>query len=144
MRDPLPSSAQQLADVIGADAVFTLIQHWPRTAVKSTSRGRLVLYVPARLPDGHRLVSILGWDTAQAMVKVFGGELLFLASCAETFARQRRQAILEELETGASVALVARVHGLSERHVRRMAQQDRAASEAPASTPDTGRRYRIQ
>lgn len=144
MHDQLPSSAQQLADVIGADAVFKLIQHWPRTAVKSTSRGRLVLYVPARLPDGHRLVSILGWDAAQAMVKVFGGELVFLASCAEQFARQRRQAILEELEAGASVALVASLHGLSERHVRRMAQRDRSASEASAGCAETVRRYRTQ
>lgn len=144
MHDSLPGSAQQLADVIGTEAVFKLIENWPRTAVRSTSRGRLVLYVPARLPDGHRLVAILGWDTAQAMVKVFGGELLFLASCAEQFARQRRQALLEELEAGASVALVARLYGLSERHVRRLAQRDRAASEAGTGTGDTARRYGIQ
>jgi hypothetical protein len=121
MSKPLPDSVQQIAEVIGEDAALTLVRCWPRTR-----SGRPVLYVPATLPADHRLVAIIGWHAAARLVKVFHGEIIFLATCAIVQRDGRNQLIAEALANRASPAAVAIKHGVSERQVRRIAAAMRA------------------
>lgn len=133
MSKPLPDSVQQIADVIGEDAALTLVRRWPRTR-----SGRPVLYVPATLPADHRLVAIIGWHAAARLVKVFAGEIIFLATCAVVQRDGRNQLIAAALANRASPAAVAIKHGVSERQVRRIAAAMRAAIHAMATTGPRG------
>ncbi len=42
---------------------------------KAAAAAKVILYVPKALSPHHRLVSILGWEDAQKLVDVFGGEI---------------------------------------------------------------------
>lgn len=79
----LPRVVQEIADVIGREQALYLIGQLPTCNVRdsrypSKSQGskRVVMYVPKRLKPDHALVRILGWDDAEKLVRVFGGEIL--------------------------------------------------------------------
>ncbi|EGO80860.1 hypothetical protein, partial [Xylella fastidiosa] len=92
----LPASVQELADVIGRKQALTLIGQLPRTYPKGRRSGKVILYVPKALSPHHRLVSILGWEDAQKLVDVFGGEILQPANC-NYIARHARDCAVVEL-----------------------------------------------
>lgn len=133
MSDCLPDSVQQVADVIGVEAALNLVRLWPRTNVKSTAKGRVVIYVPTTLSSGHALVDILGETLAQKFVRYFGGELLFLAGCAAQRTRETHRAIVAALHADASPIMVARVFGISPQHARRIRKANLSAKDAVAT-----------
>lgn len=122
----LPDSVQQIADVIGEAAALDLVRRWPRTKTNGDTPFRPVIYIPAKLSPDHRLVSIVGWSNAAKLVRMFGGDIIFLATCAITLRDDRNDAIADMLAKNASPAAVAIKLGMSERHVRRIASKARA------------------
>ena len=130
MIDSLPDSVAPIAEVIGVDAALKLVRTWPRTNATSTSRGRVVIYVPITLTSEHPLIEIIGEANAQKLVERFRGELLFLASCASIVAKHRDRAILDAIEMGATTEKAARVLGVSLRHAYRIKRADKAAKDA--------------
>lgn len=126
MPNRLPESVQQVADVIGEAAALDLVRRWPRTRTNGDTPFRPIVYVPARLTPDHRLVAILGWNAAEMLVRAFGGDIIFLATCANVVRCNRDDAIAEALGRNASPAAIALRFGMSERHVRRIASKLRA------------------
>lgn len=127
MAQSLPRTMQEVADVIGEDNALRLIEQWPPTTISTTGRRRPVVYVPAVLPEDHRLADILGFDVALKLTKRFGGELLFMPICAARRRERTRQEILKAVEDGFPVASVARLFDITERHVRRIVAADMPA-----------------
>ncbi len=91
----LPAAAQEVADVIGRDAVLTLYQQWPRSVwmdkrFATVKRERAEVYVPKvhRLKPEHRLVTILGLDLAVKLCGEFGGSLVRLEIGKLHFSRE--------------------------------------------------------
>jgi hypothetical protein len=130
MPNSLPDSVTPVAEVIGVDAAMKLVRNWPRTNATSTTKGRVVIYVPITLAAEHPLIGIIGEVNAQKLVERFRGELLFLASCASIVAKQRDRAILDAIEMGATTETAARVLGVSLRHAYRIKRADKAAKDA--------------
>ena len=124
-----PQTLQDIADAIGADAAMKLVESWPMTRISTTGRRRAVVYVPMTLPESHRLVDILGRDVADRFVRRFGGELLFLPRCTCMRQAERRRAVLEAVAAREPARCIARRHGITERHVRRIAAADIPAKE---------------
>lgn len=126
----LPKSVAEIADVIGRDRALYLVGQLPRYKVRdgrgSAQSSRLFLYVPtrSRLTPEHELVGMVGWHDAEKLSRHFGGELLHPAPCAEIYRRFRDQSICDLLSDGLPVDNVARIIGVSERHVRNVAREN--------------------
>lgn len=135
----LPDSVQQIADVIGEAAALELVRRWPRTKTNGDIPFRPIMYVPAKLTPEHRLVAILGWQNAARLVRVFPGDLIFLATCAITLRDDRNDVIASMIARKVSVASVSIKLGMSERHVRRIVTKmraDKAAMERARTRKD--------
>jgi len=128
MTNRLPDSVRQVAEVIGEAAALELVKRWPRQAVKGDTPFRPVIYVPAKLTPDHRLVSIIGWHLAVKLVKACGGDIIFLATCANIVRDDRNQAIADALDRNASPAAIAARFNMSERQVRRVIAKMRSDS----------------
>lgn len=122
----LPSSVQEIADVIGRERTLYLIGLLPRCYVKDSRKAdvpkggvseRVLLYVPKNLEPDHQLVKILGWHDAQRLVQAFGGEMLSPANCRDVYRPHRDQAIRRLRADGVPPAMIAEWFGMSERRV---------------------------
>lgn len=126
----LPSSVQEIADVIGHERALYLVGKLPRYegGVEGKKSSRVILYVPtlARLNDDHDLVRILGRDDAMKLCRAFPGANLNPANCREIYQRFRDKSIARMvadmvgsgLPNGYAVAHVANLFGVSGRTVR--------------------------
>ncbi|WP_156429503.1 hypothetical protein [Burkholderia sp. TSV86] len=121
----LPRSVQEIADVIGCERALYLIGQLPRCITRdrrypNATASHVVLYVPtaARLPLDHDLVRILGWNDAVKLCRVFGGEILQPASCAEIYRRYRDAEIVRMKSAGVRTQYIASVFGVTEQTVR--------------------------
>lgn len=125
----LPSSVQEIADVIGRERALFLIGQLPKTYPPSTRTAhgateRVILYVPKSLRADHPLVEILGWKDASRLVKAFAGEVMQPANCREIYRRFRDRSILAMLQAGETSSTVAEIMGVSDRHVRNVAKEN--------------------
>lgn len=120
--DDLPASVREIADVIGRRSALRLIGRLPACLAGKEGKqsSRVVLYVPKRLTQDHRLVRIIGWDAASRLVSAFGGEIMQPANCRAVFARHRDEAIVRMLNEGARPGMVASIMGVSRRHVHKV------------------------
>lgn len=124
----LPSSVQEIADVIGREAALLLVKSLPRTyspsdAGRRGASGRVIVYVPSTLRPDHVLVRLLGWDLASRLAAHFGGEILRPADCA-TLDRAERNAAMRALKAaGMPTAEIAREFRVSDRTVRLVVQE---------------------
>lgn len=136
----LPESVQQVAEVIGESAALDLVRRWPRTRTKGDVPFRPVLYVPARLPERHRLIDIIGADKARELVRVFAGETIFLATCASVVRNDRDTAILEAMRGQPTMtpAAVSAKFGIHPEHARKIMR--RLRSSIPAMGTGEARR----
>jgi hypothetical protein len=124
----LPSSVQEIAEVIGRDAALRLVGALPRCSQRdrrypNAASSRVIMYVPKRVEPGHRLVQILGHDTARRLVHHFGGEVLYPANCADVYRRFRDSEALRMVRDGMPAKAVADVLGVSDRHVRNLLRE---------------------
>lgn len=125
----LPSTVQEIADVIGRERALFLIGQLPRYHVQDTRKGkagsaglseRVILYVPKTLKPDHHLVRILGWNDAARLVRVFGGCLVHSSNCQEVYRPHRDAGIRLVHAQGVPVAMVADWFGLTERRARQI------------------------
>lgn len=122
----LPRSVQEIADVIGRERALYLIGQLPTYTVKdnrwpSSTRTKIILYVPKSLETSHDLVRILGWNDASKLVKHFGGELLSPGTCAELHRKFIVKTIRKMAVQGMSLKAIAYNLDISERTVYRHA-----------------------
>ena len=115
---PLPSTAQEVADVIGREATLTLAR-----SVKHRC-----LYVPKTTQSRHSasgerscawIERTIGIDLTAKLVKEFGGMQLPLARCACVIIAERRAKIRAAFEAGKTSREIALEHGISPRWVRK-------------------------
>lgn len=112
--------------MIGRERALYLIGQLPRCITRDkrypgATASHVMLYVPTvqRLQLDHDLVRILGYSDAVKLCKVFGGEILQPASCADIYRRYRDSMIAKLLfAEGMSIQHVAAIVGVSDRHVR--------------------------
>lgn len=118
----LPGSVREIAEVVGRRNALLLVGRLPacQAGQEGKQSSRVMLYVPKKLKEGHRLVRILGWEMASKLVAAFGGEVMQPANCRVIFARHRDKAIMHMLEEGARPGMVASIMGVSRRHVHNL------------------------
>lgn len=131
----LPDSVQEIADVIGRREALFLIGKLPRCYSGSDGHKstRVIMYVPKSLKANHPLVEILGWASANKLVRAFGGEILQPGNCYDVYRRFRDQSILTMIADGEKTASVAELMGVSERHVRNLLRAEKPQEERRAS-----------
>lgn len=119
----LPSTVQHIADVIGREAALMLVKRLPRAYSKGHTAGQAMLYVPHRLPPGHRLIEILGEHDARKLSRVFAGEVMLLAACAEIQSAFRNHALRVEMMRGTKAREICRLFCLSPSRARGIKSQ---------------------
>ncbi len=112
--NPLPPSAQEIADVIGRDRAMALIGKLPPVPGRSW---RVCLYVPKRIGPDHPLVHLAGWRDANLLVREFGGMILQPAKCGHLYRNHRILMVRTMRAAGASVAAIADLFDISQRQV---------------------------
>lgn len=123
--EPLPPSAQEIADVIGRQRTLQLIGQLPPSPGRNW---RVCLYVPKRLGPDHPLVQMVGWHAANLLVREFGGMILQPSNCRILQRRWRHREVLRMHQDGASPREIADVVELSPRQVANIiAAQQRQA-----------------
>lgn len=121
----LPTSVQEIADVIGSDRALYLVGQLPKcySGIEGKRGVRVILYVPKRLKPDDNLVRILGWHDAMRLVNAFGGEILQPASCAEIYRDFRDRSIIRMSRDGMKTADIAKLMDVSDRHVRNLLRE---------------------
>ena len=110
-------SVPELREVVGDAAAMKLLAEY----------GGGNTYIPAKLPDEHPLVMLIGRAAAEALVKEYtrdnvGAQIELPRGSSGLFAQYRRQ-LAEAVAEGGSDKDVARRLGISSRTVRRQRQK---------------------
>lgn len=145
----LPTSVQEIADVIGDERALFLIGRLPRCYTpgktgsswdsgKRIGAERVIMYVPKRLDMDHQLVRIMGWADAQKLVNAFGGEILCPATCTSVYRPFRDENIVRIIQEGAPVPMVAAWFSVSERHVKNLIREIPQEERRAANDNNTG------
>jgi hypothetical protein len=124
----LPSSVQEIADVIGRDAALLLVGKLKRcySGAPGKKSNKVIMYVPtvARLAADHELVRIIGWHAAVKLCKAFGGEILYPANCTDIYKAFRNDSILTLARQGVPNRMVAEWFAVDERTVRNLLREN--------------------
>lgn len=110
----LPSSVQQIADVIGGDKALRLVRQLPPCG-KRPRRRNLYIPRPGRLTVNHRLVDLLGWEDAWALCDALGGQTVQPALCRYMERAMGSRRILALRDLGMSPREIADEMGISTR-----------------------------
>ena len=108
--DDLPASLQDVAETLGLRVAVALIEHFGGLEIKPPSRPR---------PD-HPIIKALGAEDGNALFAFLGGGSMYVPHNRTTSARAD---ILKLEAEGKNRAEIARILGISQRHVRRMANR---------------------
>lgn len=114
----LCQSLREIAWIIGRERALYLagqVLKWERGGHYGKTAS---LYVPKRLAPDHRLVQILGWDDAAALVYEFAGLILPISSCRGVVQRWRDNEIRRLSAEGLSARELVPLFGVTLRHVR--------------------------
>lgn len=118
----LPRSLVDLAETLGLRVALALIEHF----------GGQELRVPKHPGPDHPLLKALGDSDGRALCSFMGGEWVYVPKGAQG-GRWRQAA--ELADRGLSRGEIARILGVSQRHVRRLANGGPRAIDA-ADQPD--------
>lgn len=113
----LPPSVAEIADVLGRAKALTLA---------GACGG--VLYVPQRLTPDHKIVRIVGQEAGDKLVQVYGGCVVYLATCAKLRAGWRNDAIRKWAAQGVTRRALAELTGLTERQVLNVLREGNTAT----------------
>lgn len=105
----LPNSLQDIAETLGLNVALKVIEHFGGQEIK----------FPVRVRDDHEVCQALGKEDAAALCQFLGGSLIYVPHM-----RARRSIRLDVLaleDAGRERREIARILGVSQRHVRRMA-----------------------
>jgi hypothetical protein len=108
-RPELPTSIEEIAETIGVRLALKLVQKF----------GGLEVQFPARPHDQHPIILELGKEDGYAICKYMGGNSYSVPHCRPP--RNARAAVARLEAEGLSRAEIARRLGLTQRHVRRVA-----------------------
>ena len=135
----LPESVKEIADVIGNDAALDLIDKLPRYygGADGKKSNRVILYVPKKLDPTHRLVAILGWQSAAKLVDAFGGEILAPANCRGVKAEQRNQEIRRLYREGVTRSDLARMLSITTRQIGNIVRAEIPHKDATAANDNS-------
>lgn len=114
----LCQSLREIAWIIGREKALFLAGHvlkWGRCGHYGKSA---CLYIPKRLTPDHRLVQLLGWDDAAALVYEFAGLILQISSCRGVYQRWRDNEARRFAREGAQTRDIQEIFGVSERYAR--------------------------
>ena len=150
----LPRAAQEIADIIGRDRALFLIGQLPvcyvqdkRYPKREGSKGsrRVILYVPKRLKPDHILARILGWNDAQKLVNVFGGEILCPPTLEKTLYWPHRDAAIIRLACeGLPCAVLAEWFEMTEQRVRQVVESQTPQEARKPANDNTSRLHNTQ
>lgn len=104
----MPASLAEIADLFGVEAAVALVEHFGGTEVK----------FPARPADDHPVLLALGDELGRALCAYFGGELIYVPHGRRSSTRAE---VARPEAAGYDRAAIARRLGISQRHVRRAA-----------------------
>ena len=127
-RFALNSAYHEVAAVIGYDAAVAFgLAVWnekraPSRAGKIYERGEI--YIPTRIGGGigSELVRLAGPENAAKLVEKMGGAALTFTNIVKTSIKRRNLEIIRLISKGERTAVAASAFGLSERQIRRIAQ----------------------
>jgi hypothetical protein len=111
----LPQSAQEIADVIGREKTLLLIGRLPRSPSRCW---RVNLYVPKRMPLDHWLIDLLGFEDAEKLRRMFGGEILQPSNCNQIAREFRNREVRRMSAAGMNSHEIAQAVDLTPRQVR--------------------------
>lgn len=109
--DDLPKSMIELAETLGLRIALLLIQHFGGQDVKW----------PAHPRDDHAVIRALGETDGRAVCQYLGGGSFYIPHARR--ARSIRADVLKLEQRGMDRNAIARALGVSQRHVRRMANR---------------------
>lgn len=107
----IPSSLSDVAETLGLEVALKLIAHFGGQEVKFPKRPR----------DDHPIIAALGKEAGYALCDFMSGGMVYVPHT-----RARRSIRLDVLaleQSGKERAEIARILGVSQRHVRRMANK---------------------
>ncbi|MBF0283214.1 MAG: hypothetical protein HQL51_02015 [Magnetococcales bacterium] len=105
--DVLPRSLQEVAGLVGLEAVSALVRHYAGSRVR----------VPRRSRPDHPLAACLGWEAMRRFCHLFGGEVLEVPRADGVRRRLRDREIVQLYDGGTPVRLLAKTYGLTERRI---------------------------
>lgn len=107
---PIPESLHDVAETLGLGVALRLMQHYGGQEVE----------FPRRLKDEHELISVLGRSDAEKIVHLMSGARVYIPHGRSATKRLE----VERLEAdGKARREIAKALGLSQRHVRRLANK---------------------
>lgn len=104
----LPASVRDIAETLGLEIVIKLVEHF----------GGVELRIPHKLHDTHKLM-VLGIDHAQALCEYCPEDTILVPMSLSP--SQNRQAVQKLEQEGLKRWEIARELGITQRHVRRLA-----------------------
>lgn len=114
----LPENVRLIAELIGRTRALYLAGRMLKSdGVRHYGRASC-LYVPKRLPPGHKLIDLVGEHEAQLLVQAFGGETLKVQPCAAVLRRWRNSETERMAAAGVPRQEIANILGMSDRNVR--------------------------
>lgn len=113
----MPSMLERVAAVIGEPAALILAERL----------GGSPLYIPQHPARGSPLVLAIGHGPAARLCDAFPSQSVQLPSRSALDAGRRREAVRYDLRRGLPAAEIARRHGLTVRHVRRLRAEEASA-----------------
>lgn len=118
----LPSTVQELADIIGREDALYLIGQLP-TCKRSGGGNDVLLYVPtlSRLTPDHRLVKILGYPLARKLSAYHPG-LWKPANCNGIVRNFRNRSISEFWESGHTITEIAEIFDKTPKYTKKILQ----------------------
>lgn len=114
----LCQSLREIAWIIGREKALYLAGHvlkWNRGGHYGKTA---YLYVPKRLPPNHRLVELLGWSDAAALVYEFAGIALPISSCRGVYQAWRDSELRRLAASGLPTRELVEIFRVSDSHVR--------------------------
>lgn len=128
-QERLPSSVQEVADVIGREKALELVGKLPSLRRPSGTPGeqRIEVYIPmlCNLKPDHKLVRMIGYAAAERLCHRFSGEILQLATCKGVYRAFRDKAVMRALNDGATEAEASEWFGVSIKTVQLIARKHR-------------------
>jgi sulfite reductase beta subunit-like hemoprotein len=94
-RRQLPSTAQEIAEVIGVEKTMELVRGKQKTKCRS-------LYVPSpnRMKSSHWLVQTIGEEAARELSQEYAGEPLTIPKCSCVIKLERNKRIVQMRQQG--------------------------------------------
>ena len=110
----LPDSVQEIAEVVGREKAVRLVEG---TRPSGKRRWRRSLYVPAEMPEGHRIATLIGFEDAARLSFSHGNCILELPACHALRKAYLADYVMRLHDQGAEEAEIAREIGVEKKTV---------------------------